>query len=213
MGTTKQLKALKAERTFELLNLSSPYELKDILTQNQEPIVVIHYLPFLEMRHFELYSHFQKNHENLQTIFVVKELSGNMKLKLKHTHDFIVLWTTEEGSLVDTIKMALAGKQLRLRQDRRETHAVRGLLSAAHLPTGKSQRDFLPMLPGSFENVSESGSCFKICAEFYAPKDFVSLSYQNKQGDFVTVQGQVRWSKWNPQEQVQELGLHFVSST
>ncbi|QDK39743.1 PilZ domain-containing protein [Bdellovibrio sp. NC01] len=204
-------KIFKREKNFEMMVVANPYDIREIAADNKEPMVVVAYLPFLEMRHFDLYTHFQKTYPNMQTIFVVNELSANMKLKLKHNEDFVVLWKTEENSLIDNIKKALNGKHVKLRQDKREPHEVRGLLSPSTLPVGNT-KTFKPMLPGHFENISPHGSCLKISAKFYEPKDFVNLSYQNKEGDFITVQGQVRWSKWNSSEQVQELGLHFVSS-
>lgn len=210
-GTSIIPKIFKKEKDLEVRLSENPYDLRDMAAQNKEAMVVVVYLPFIEMRHYDLYSHFQKSHPQLQTIFVVNELSGNMKLKLKHNEDFIVLWKTEENSLLENIHRALEGKRIKLRQDRREPHEVRGLLSPSALPIGTS-RGFKPMLPGAFENISEHGSCLKIAAKYYEPKDFVNLSYQNKEGDFITIQGQVRWSKWNKDEQTQELGLHFVSS-
>lgn len=204
-------KIFKKEKDLDVQIIENAYNIRELATQNQEAMVVVAYLPFLEMRHYDLYSHFQKTHPHMQTIFVVNELSGNMKLKLKHNEDFIVLWKTEENSLLENIKRALEGKRIKLRQDRREPHEVRGLLSPSALPTGNT-KSFKPMLPGAFENLSEHGSCMKIAAKFYEPKDFVNLSYQNKEGDFITIQGQVRWAKWNKEDQTQELGLHFVSS-
>lgn len=210
-GISNIPKIFKREKNFETLVVANPYDIREIAADNKEPMVVVAYLPFLEMRHFDLYTHFQKTYPNMQTIFVVNELSANMKLKLKHNEDFVVLWKTEENSLIDNIKKALNGKHIKLRQDKREPHEVRGLLSPSTLPVGNT-KNFKPMLPGNFENISPHGSCLKISAKFYEPKDFVNLSYQNKEGEFITVQGQVRWSKWNSSEQVQELGLHFVSS-
>lgn len=205
-------KIFKKEKDLEVQIIENPYSIRELATQNKEAMVVVAYLPFMEMRHYDLYSHFQKTHPHMQTIFVVSELSGNMKIKLKHNEDFIVLWKTEENSLLENIKRALEGKRIKLRQDRREPHDVRGLLSPSALPSGSTKGGFKPMLPGAFENLSPHGSCVKIAAKFYEPKDFVNLSYQNKEGDFITIQGQVRWSKWNKDEQTQELGLHFVSS-
>ncbi len=204
-------KIFKREKDLDVQLIENAYNIRDLATQNKEAMVVVAYLPFLEMRHYDLYTHFQKAHPHMQTIFVVNELSGNMKLKLKHNEDFIVLWKTEENSLLENIKRALEGKKIKLRQDRREPHEVKGLLSPSALPTGTS-KGFKPMLPGAFENLSQHGSCVKISAKYYEPKDFVNLSYQNKEGDFITIQGQVRWSKWNKEDQTQELGLHFVSS-
>lgn len=216
-GVSSIPKNLRTEKTFSVQIVDSPYSIRDLAAQNEtlaaDPLVVVAYLPFLEMRNFDLYLHLQKKYSNLLILFVVQELSGTMKLKLKHNDNFIVLWKTEENRLIENIKSALEGRRIRLRQDRREPHKVKGIISPSSLPLGNSKQNFKPMLPGAFENLSEQGSCLKIHAPFYEPKDFVNLSYQTKQGDFVSIQGQVRWSRWNSEEQTQELGLHFVSST
>ncbi|HEX7676295.1 MAG TPA: PilZ domain-containing protein [Bdellovibrio sp.] len=211
-GTQTIPRIFKKEKDFDVQLVDSPYIVKDLAAENNEPMILVAYLPFMEMRHFDLYSHFHKTYPHMQTIFVVNELSANMKLKLKHNEEFIVLWKTEENSLLENIKQALHGKRIKLRQDKRQSHDLRGLLSPSALPSGNKNTGFRPMLPSSFENISDHGSCLKISAKYYEPKDFVNLSYQNKEGDFVTIQGQVRWSKWNADEQTQELGLHFVSS-
>ncbi|MDG0816404.1 PilZ domain-containing protein [Bdellovibrio svalbardensis] len=208
-------KTFKKEKDLDVQIIENAYNIRELANQNKEVMVVVAYLPFIEMRHYDLYTHFQKTHPHMQIIFVVNELSGNMKLKLKHNEDFIVLWKTEENSLIENIHRALEGKRIKLRQDRREPHDVKGLLSPSTLPSGgmnSISKGFKPMLPGNFENLSQHGSCVKIAAKYYEPKDFVNLSYQNKEGEFITIQGQVRWSKWNKEEQTQELGLHFVSS-
>jgi len=204
-------KYFKKEKDFDVRIIDNPYIIRDEAAHTPDPMIVVSYLPFIEARHFDLFSHFQKMFPHMQTIFVVNELSANMKLRLKHNKDFIVLWKTEENRLLENIHAALEGKHLRLRQDRREPHSVRGLLSSSLLPVGQETTGLKPLMPGSFENISDHGSCLKIQARFYEPKDFVNLSYQNKEGEFITLQGQVRWSRWNSQDQIQELGLHFVS--
>lgn len=203
---------IKKDKAMDSQIVENPYQLREIMQAipTQEKIIVA-YLPFLEVRHFELYSHLQKTTENLKVVFVVNELSSNMKIRLKTDNQFIVLWKTEESGLMKTIHKYLDGKTVQLRDEKREPHSTRGMLSPSKLPLGDQNKGFQPILGGSFENLSMAGSCMKIQAAFYAPKDFVNLTYQNKEGEFVSMEAQVRWSKWNEETKTQELGVQFLS--
>lgn len=210
-GHTMIPKHLKQEKNFECFLIENPYNLRSALHQSPHFKIVVAYLPFLEVRHFDLYNYLQKTTANMKTIFIVNELSDSMKLKVKSNHDFIVLWKTEEQSLVNTINTYLEGQTIELRQDRREPHEFKALLSPSMLPAGSVNKSFQPILGGAFENLSPHGSCLKIKAPFYNKKDFVNLSYQDKNGEFINLEGQVRWTKWNEKEQSQELGVQFLT--
>ncbi|MNL41193.1 hypothetical protein D3C87_1635920 [compost metagenome] len=133
-----------------------------------------------------------------------------MKNKLKADHQFVVLWKTEEPHLVQNIKTYLEGKMLSLRQDKRMPLDQRAMISPSKLPLGDKNKPFQPILISKFDNLSANGSCLKIQAPFYSKKDFVNLTYQNQQGDYVSLEGQVRWTKWNKETETQDIGVYFV---
>lgn len=210
-GTTKVPAQLKNEKNMHCALVENPYNLRAALQQTPGEKIIVVYLPFLEVRHFDIYSYLQKNIPNVKTFFIVNELSGPMKVRLKTHKEFIVLWKTEEQHLARDIQAYLQGKELEMRQDRREDHDHRAMVSPSMLPLGVENRGFQPILGGSFENISLNGSCLKIKAPFYSKKDFVNLTYQTKDGEYVSVEGQVRWTKWNEVEQIQELGVQFLT--
>lgn len=210
-GAQKVPTQLKNEKSFHCALIDNPYNMRIALQEVTGERIIVVYLPFLEMRHFDMYSYLQRNTPNVKTFFVVNELSASMKTKLKSQQDFVVLWKTEEMHLSRDIQAYLEGKNLELRQDRRENHEQRPLVSPSMLPLGTRNRAFQPILGGAFENISLNGSCVKISAPFYARKDFVTLTYQTKEGEYVTVEAQVRWTRWNEKEQNQELGVQFLT--
>lgn len=210
-GVNKIPKHLKNEKTFSCALMETPYNLRAALQEVSGEKIVVAFLPFLEVRHFDIYSYFQRNIPNVKVFLVVNELSESMKLKLKSHHDFVVLWKTEEGHLARDIHAYLEGKNLQLRQDKRVLRDNGAMISPSLLPFGVENRDFQPILGGTFENISLNGSCLKIRSPFYTKKDFVSLSFQNKEGEYVSIEGQVRWTKWNEKEQNQELGVQFLT--
>lgn len=163
------------------------------------------------MKHFDLYTSIQKTVKNTQTFFVVNELSNTMKVRLKGNKDFIILWKTEEQSLLANITRYLEGKEFNLRCDRRENLPTSALIGPSMLPSGHSS-SFKPILAGSIENVSMQGSCIQVKAPFYKPKEFVDISYRDKDGDFRSLQGQVRWIAWDDKKEVQDVGVQFISS-
>ncbi|KYG61114.1 hypothetical protein AZI85_09165 [Bdellovibrio bacteriovorus] len=210
-GTPTVPNVLKKENTFDCHIIENPYTLRSALQTTKGEKIVVVFLPFLEVRHFDIYAFLQKTIENVKTFFVVSELSSPMKMKLKTFKDFIVLWKTEEAHLAKDIQAYLNGKNLELRQDKREVHERRAMLSPSMLPLGTGNRSFQPILGGAFENISLNGSCVKIKAPFYQKKDFITLSYQTKEGEYVNVEGQVRWAKWDEKSQSQELGVQFLT--
>lgn len=201
---------LKKQPGLDCVIIENPYDLRDLLNQEGEKVIV-NFLPFLEIRHFDIYSYLQKTYRNVKTFFVVEELSSSMRIRLKSSNDFVILWKTEEMHLARDIHSHLEGRKLEMRQDSRERHSQKALLSPSLLPQGLQQKTFQPILGGSFDNISMGGSCLKIKAPFYNKKDFVNLTYQNNKGDYVSIEGQVRWARWNEESQSQELGVQFLT--
>lgn len=210
-GTQTIPSQLRKEQNYKCTLVENAYDLRVHLQETQGEKIIVAYLPFLEIRHFDIFAYLQKNIANVKTFFVVDELSAPMKLRLKSNRDFVVLWKTEQHHLAKDIQAYLGGKDLELRQDKREEHSKRPLISPSLLPAGLENRGFQAILAGSFTNISPNGSCIKIKAAFYNRKDFINLTYQTKEGEYVSIEGQVRWTKWNPLEQSQELGVQFLT--
>lgn len=206
-------KQLKKNPEFQCHIVENPYDLKFSLGIAEGEKIIVAYLPFLETRHFDIYAYLQKNYANVKTFFVVDELSSNMKTRLKTFQDFVVLWKTEELHLARDIRSYLEGRRLELRQDRRTPLNQGTLVTPSLLPLGSENKNFQPILGGKFDNISLNGSCLKIRAPFYTKKDFVNLSYQNKEGEYVTVEAQIRWTKWNEKDQSQEMGVQFLTQS
>lgn len=218
LGTNEIPSPLAKGKNYACTLIDNVYTFTESFKQNMSEAALVVYLKFIEHRHFDFYSHLKDTCPQLHILFVVEELSEAMKLKLQHNEKFVVLWKNEEDKLVDHLKICLNGHPLKLRQDRRAPDSTKALmsllmLSGEDVESHNISKKFNPLLPGTFENMSQQGSCLKIQSKFYEPKDFVNISFQNKDGEFISIQGQVRWAKWNSAEQVQELGLHFVSST
>lgn len=214
-GIQKLPAQLKDEKSFNCTIVENPYDLKNLLsnslTDDKAEKIVVVFLPFLEARHYDMYSYLQRTTKNLKTFFVVNELSSSMRVKLKNHKDFIVLWKTEEAHLRQDILAYLEGKQLKLRQDKRENIEQNTMLSPSMLPLGSENKNFQPIMGGQFENISLNGSCLKVKTRFYNKKDFVNLTYQNPQGEYISVEGQVRWARWNEKDESQELGVQFLT--
>lgn len=203
--------AIKENREFSVTLVENLYDFRHLLKNDSSEKIIVVYVPFLEMKHFELYTSIQKSVKNTQTIFVVNELSNTMKVRLKGNRDFIILWKTEEQSLLENINRFLEGKEFNLRCDRRENLPSNALIGPSILPSGQTA-SFKPILAGSIENVSMHGSCVQVKAPFYRPKEFVDVSYRDKDGDYKSLQGQVRWIAWDDKKEVQDVGIQFIAS-
>ncbi|NUN05783.1 MAG: PilZ domain-containing protein [Bdellovibrio sp.] len=210
-GIQKIPAQFKDEKAFNCALVENPYALRGTLGDNNGEKILVVFLPFLETRHYDMYSYLQRTTKNLKTFFVVNELSSSMRVKLKNHKDFIVLWKSEEAHLRQDILAYLEGKHLELRQDKRENIAQNTMLSPSLLPLGSENKNFQPIMGGQFENISLNGSCLKVKTKFYSKKDFVNLTYQNPQGEYISIEGQVRWARWNEIEENQELGVQFLT--
>lgn len=210
-GLTTIPQQLRKEKSFQCALVDNPYSLKTKLKDLAGEKIIVAFLPFLDSRHLDLYSYLQKSNKNTKVFFVVNEISESMKFRLKNQTDLVVLWKTEEQNLTKDILSYLEGKKLQLRQDKRERYEQKPLLSPSQFPPEATTRSFQPILGGAFKNVSQNGSCIKITGPFYRQKDFVQLTYQNKSGEYISIEGQVRWAQWNEAEQIQELGVQFLT--
>ncbi|AHI06086.1 hypothetical protein BDW_07930 [Bdellovibrio bacteriovorus W] len=211
VGTVEIPKHFKSNKTMQCHLMENPYELRTKLGESQgEKILVVH-LPFIESRHLDMYGFLQKTIPQLKTFFIAEELSHNIKNRLKNSEDFIVLWKTEEKNLMADVEAYLEGRAVHLRENKREEHDKRPMISPSMLPLGALNKDFQPILGGEFDNISSEGSCIQIQAPFYQKKDFINLSYQSKEGDYIQVEGQVRWTRWDDKEQKQHLGIQFLT--
>ncbi len=202
---------IKEHQAFSSTLVDNLYDFRHLLKSDASEKIIVVYVPFLEMKHFDLYTSIQKAVKNTQTIFVVSELSNTMKVRLKGNKNFIILWKTEEQSLLSNITRYLEGKEFNLRCDRRENLPTSALIGPSMLPSGHSS-SFKPILAGSIENVSMQGSCVQVKAPFYKPKEFVDITFRDKDGDFKSLQGQVRWIAWDAKKEVQDVGIQFISS-
>lgn len=211
VGTNEIPKNFKTNKSMQCHLMENPYELRASLERSSgEKILVVH-LPFIEARHLDMYGFLQKTIPQLKTFFITEELSHNIKNRLKNNDAFIVLWKTEEKNLMTDIEAYLEGRSVLLRENKREEHDKRPMISPSMLPQGALNKDFQPILGGQFYNISSEGSCIQIQAPFYQKKDFVHLSYQSKEGDYIQVEGQVRWTHWDDKEQKQQLGIQFLT--
>lgn len=211
VGTNEIPKHFKTNKAMQCHLIENPYELRSSLEHSMEEKVIVVYLPFIESRHLDMYGFLQKTIPQLKTFFITEELSYNIKNRLKNNDDFVVLWKTEEKNLMADVEAYISGRSVYLRENKREDHDKRPMISPSLLPQGASNKDFQPILGGQFHNLSSEGSCIQIKSPFYRKKDFVNLSYQSKEGDYVQIEGQVRWTRWDDKEQKQHLGIQFLT--
>lgn len=201
-------KEFQHQNQFETQLIKNQDEMINLIADDRDDKILVVYLPFLEMRHFEIFHFLQRKKKNLQTFFVVDEISETMKLRLKGLRHFVVLWRNEEEHLISNIQRHLEGQEFSLRRDRRESLPSEALVSPALLPSGKTF-SFKPILAGALGNVSLHGSCIKMKVPFYKPEELVDITYRNKEGQYQSIQGQVRWIRWNDQSEMQDVGIQF----
>ena len=208
IGVSEAPSEFTKDNLFETQLIQKQEDLVSLISEDKEDKILVVYLPFLEMKHFEIFNFLQRKKKYLQTFFVVDELSETMKMRLKGNRNFVVLWKNEENHLVDNIKRHLEGQEFYLRRDRRESLPADALISPAALPFG-SGFSFKPILAGAMDNVSVHGSCVKMKVPFYKPEEMIDITYLNKEGEYQSVQGQVRWIRWNEESEMQDVGVQF----
>lgn len=204
-------KAFKRNPEFNLHENINAYDLKSLILNDDSDKIIICRLPFMEIRHFDLYKHLQTQFKNLKTFFILDELSSAMKTKLKSSDDFIVLWNTEEMNLMTDIYKYLDGKMAVLREDKRVPQLASAMMTPSLLLQNNDEIIFKRISGGKFENISPNGSCLSLPLANYQPKDFINLTYQNAEGVYVSQEAQIRWIENNNEGDTQKIGLRFLT--
>ncbi len=204
-------KEFKRNPEFMCTSVTDPYSLKGLILNDDSQKIIVCRLPFLEIRHYDLYKYLQKTFNNLKTFFIVDELSQAMKTKVKNSDDFIVLWNTEENNLMNDIYKYLDGDLAQLREDKRVPQLSSAMLKPSLMLENMDEMVFKRINGGAFENISTNGSCLNLPNANYKPKDFVSITYQNNEGNYISQEAQIRWIENNPQNEVQRIGLRFLT--
>ncbi|MGZ3772278.1 MAG: PilZ domain-containing protein [Pseudobdellovibrionaceae bacterium] len=210
IGKTTIPDQLKNDQSFDCHLIENPFDLLQgrLLNTPEEKLLIV-YCPFLEVRHLDIYSYLQKRSQNLKSFFIVEELSVSIITRLKEKNEFIVLWKTEKLNINEEIYNYLRGKRIELRQDRRESCNKKGLLTPTTL--SYNHCNSAQTIAVTFDNISINGFCINIKSKIYEVKKFINLTYQNKQGDFITIVGQIRWNHWSKSQKIQKLGIQLLA--
>jgi hypothetical protein len=217
IGSSAPPHTLKNERGLSFKIIENAYSLKVHTHALSRNSLLIVYLDFVEQRHLDFYNLIKKAHPELPILFVVNEISEIMMFKIQLSNDFIVIWKNEEQRLIETIQLCTDGYRFQNRQDKRLIHDGKVLLRLINLqeiPVEKHAelKNFESVQSAHLLNISNQGSCLQIRQQFYKPKDFINISYQNQEGTFISTQGQIRWVHSEKKLLTQKIGLHLVSS-
>lgn len=205
-------KEFKRNPDFNSVSVMDPYALNGTLLRDDSQKIIVCRLPFLEIRHFDFYKNLQRNYNNLKTFFIVDELSQAMRTKVKNSDDFIVLWNTEENNLMSDIYKYLEGQNATLREDKRIPQLSSAMVTPSMmLDSGTQDMIFKRISGGAFENISANGTCLNLPTANYQLKDFVNITYQNHEGNYVSQEAQIRWIENNNDNEAQKIGLRFLT--
>lgn len=210
LGINEVPQDLKMEESIHCILIDSPYKLQAPIQEKENLLIAVVFLPYLDLRHLNIFSYFKKINPALKIFFVLQEISAAMRLRMQEYQDFSILWAHEQQNLKNDLIKCLNGKKIEVRQDRRDQLHNHPLISPSLLNRDLKIAKFKPIFAGFFKNISVNGSCVILKNKSYGPKEFINVTYQNKEGEYISVEAQVRWTQWNPHEQYYELGLRFL---
>lgn len=201
---------LKREKSIHCILVNNPYELQSDVKENQKTLLAVAFLPYLDLRHLNAFSYLKKTNPSLKIFFVLQEMSPSMKLRLQEYKDFSILWAHEQPNLKNDLIKCLKGQKIEVRQDRRDHLNKHPLIGPSQFNEDFKIKKFKPIFGGNFKNISINGSCIILKKNSYGRKDFINVTYQNKEGEYISVEAQVRWTQWNSQARHYELGIRFL---
>lgn len=209
-GVTLSLAPINSPH-FKTTLIANPYNLKQQFHENPDRKIVVCNLPFLDIRQFNLFSHYQSLNPEIKIIFLIERLSERIKLRLFEFPEILILWKSEKNQLIEIICSLFNGQKITPRTEKRSPENRQPRLGAPRAPL--PIRIFTPASShrSQFKNLSNFGSCLKMERSQLQKKDFINITYQDQFGDYVSIDAQVRWTRWNETENVQEVGVQFLA--
>lgn len=200
---------------YNVSEMSDYYQLKArLVIAKSKHIIVIQYCVFLDNRHLNAFMHLLKEHQNIIPVFIVNNLNAEMKLRLKREKFWNVFWSTEAIELEKLTNKKSSHTNFEIREETRLDSIKDVLLGPSSLIDRNEIIDFKPFLGALSKNISSEGICLST-AEMapYKVKDFVNLNYRKENGEYESIEGQVRWITRGKRKEEKVLGIKYLGRT
>lgn len=172
----------------------NPEELKQYLMKQQGEIFVIVRVENLTQRLVQAFLNWAKLNVKLSFIFIAQTIEKTAQQVAFANTQMLFLFESEAPRIADLVTRRLLGLAVKSRKQERITVQSQVMLKksifAEESPTGRGVQ-FLR--EGQMQDFSKGGAQISVGQGQVKIKDFISLMYQNRHGQWVSVESQVRW--------------------
>ncbi|MNJ98577.1 PilZ domain protein [compost metagenome] len=198
-------------RGFKMRSLESLGDLKAHLRRAHQSALIVVELPQASQKHVE--SFLKLCPENLENYFIfISQVVENsaFQLQLNKSH-FMILRGEDAMTLNELVQLWKAGRILASRRTPRQALRAPVMVKKSMLngqsPTGAAIQ---ALSEGELFDFSAGGAKLLLRASALKLKDFISLMYMSQQGQWVSVEAQLRWLEDAGNGQ-QIIGVQFLA--
>lgn len=172
----------------------NPEELKQYLMAQQGEILVVVRVENLTQRLVQAFLNWGKLNVKLSFIFIAQTIEKTAQQVAFANTQMLFLFESEAPRITDLVTRRLLGLAVKSRKQERITVQSQVMLKksvfAEESPTGRGVQF---IREGQMQDFSKGGAQISIGQGQVKIKDFLSLMYQNRHGQWVSVESQVRW--------------------
>lgn len=169
-------------------------ELKQYLMSQQGEIFVIIRTENLSQRLVQAFMSWGKLNVKLSFIFITQTIEKTAHQVAFSSSQVLFLFESEGARIADLVTRRLLGMPVKSRKLERMAVQAQVMLKksiyAEESPTGRGVQF---IREGQMQDFSKGGAQISLGQGEVKTKDFISLMYQNRHGQWVSVESQVRW--------------------
>lgn len=172
----------------------SSEELKQLLKIFRQQARVVVRSDFLSKKTLEAFLSWSRAGLEINFIFIAQTIENSAyQAGLEHP-EVILIRESERKNIAQILERALEGKIVRTRRQERVSVQSQVILKKSALSSTSPTGAWVQMLrEGSMHDFSAGGARISLEQGSLRSRDYISLMYKNDQGQWVSVESQVRW--------------------
>ena len=170
-----------------------PKELKSYLDQQDEEVFVVVRVSNLTQRVIQAFLSWSHLYLKLSFIFIAQTIENTAHQMDALSSKVLFLYESEYLRISEVVTRRLMGLVVKTRKQERKPVATSVILKKSLTDENESAGRVQFLKEGQMRDFSKGGAQIHLGQECVRLKDFISLMYQNRNGEWVSVESQVRW--------------------
>lgn len=204
-------KRLQLNSQFNLHLVSSVIEMRNAFLL-PDVIGVMIYIDKLNFKTWQNLKKLVEKYPLKKFIFCGKNLEKTLKNELDRHRNCFFFWPHEEEQLTSKLKQILGTASHATRRSERKKVTAPLLVKASEImvdsPIGQKLR---VVIEGHFIDFSKHGAKLFLCESWLVAKDYICIMYQKMDGEWVSMESQIRWTENDPTTGRVLMGVQFIA--